>query len=265
MAATLAATGAVPGAAPSAARNAATLLVALVAMMLTWELAVRLLGVSPDKLPAPSAVLATIWTGRIALAGAVGTTLYEAVLGLLAGITFGTLSGIAFSRFRLLERMVLPYFVASQAVPIIAFGAIIIMWFGNGVASKAMIAFYLSFFPVAVNTLGGLRRVSEEEIGLLRTFGAGTLTILWKLQLPTALPSIFTAIRLGAGLALVGAIVGEWFGSSRGLGVVLLTAMFDNQVEQLWAGILLTGLTGTALFALVVFLQKKIAWWHAEV
>jgi len=265
MAATPAAIVADPGALPNTPRRFATQLIALVALLLIWELLVRLFGVSPDKLPAPSVVLATIWSGRIALAGAVATTLYEAVLGLGVGIAVGILSGIVFSRFRLVERMVLPYFVASQAVPIIAFGAIIIMWFGNGVASKAIIAFYLSFFPIAVNTLIGIRRVSEEEIGLLRTFGAGTLAILWKLQLPTALPSIFTAIRLGVGLALVGAIVGEWFGASRGLGVVLLTAMFDNQIEQLWAGILLTGLTGTALFALVVLLQRKIVWWHAEV
>ena len=107
--------------------------------------------------------------------------------------------------------------------------------------------------------------MAVEEIGLLRSFGASTLTILWKLQLPTALPSIFTAIRLGAGLAVVGAIVGEWFGASRGLGVVLLTAMFDNQVPQLWAGIVLTGLTGTALFRAIVALQARIAWWHKEV
>ncbi len=253
---------AVPGA-PGVAGNAAVQLIALALMLAAWELAVRALDVSPGKLPPPSTVFAAMWSGRAALAGAVGTTLYEALLGLAVGIVFGVLSGIAFSRFRLLERMLLPYFVASQAVPIIAFGAIIVMWFGNGVASKAVIATYLSFFPVAVNTLTGIRRVNPEEVGLLRTFGAGTMEILWKLQLPTALPSIFTAVRLAVGLAMVGAIVGEWFGASQGLGVVLLTAMFDNDVEQLWAGILLTGVTGTALFAVVVLLQRKFVWWHA--
>lgn len=243
----------------------ATQFAALVALMLIWEGSTRIFQISPDKLPALSSVLATMWSGRVALAGAVWTTLYETLLGLLAGIAFGVLSGVIFSSFRLLERMLLPYFIASQAVPIIAFGAIIIIWFGNGVVSKAVIAFYMSFFPVAVNTLGGIRRVSEEEIGLLRTFGASRWTILWKLQLPTALPLIFTAIRIGAGLALIGAIVGEWFGATRGLGVVLLTAMFDNQIELLWAGILLTGLTGTALFWVVVAIQKKAAWWQMEV
>ena len=249
----------------STRRDAGTRIAALLVMLALWELGVRLLSVSPDVLPPPSAVLRTIWMGRAAFAQAVATTVFEALLGLVAGIAFGALSGIAFSRFRLLERMVLPYFAASQAVPIIAFGAIIIMWFGNGVASKAVIAFYLSFFPVAMNTLAGIRRVGADEIGLLRTFGATDLDVFRRLQLPASLPFIFTAIRVSVGLALVGAIVGEWFGARTGLGVVLLTAMFDHQIEQLWAGILLTGLTGTLLFAAVVFLQRRIVGWHVEV
>jgi NitT/TauT family transport system permease protein len=239
-------------------------LLALPALLVLWEVAVRAFHVSPDKLPAFSTVLATIWTGRVAFAQSVGATLYEAILGLVAGTLFGVLSGIVFSRFRLIERMFLPYFVASQAVPIIAFGAIIIIWFGNGVLSKAVIAFYLSFFPVAVNALAGIRSVPAEQVGLLRTFGASPSTILFRLQLPAALPAIFTAVRLGASLALVGAIVGEWFGATRGLGFVLLNAMYEYRMANLWAGILLTGLTGTALYVVVAFLQKRVAWWHLE-
>ena len=245
-------------------RGAAEQFILLPVALVLWEVAVRVLEVSPDKLPAPSAILLTIGSGRSALASAVAATLYEAVLGLVGGTVIGVLSGIAFARFRLLERMFLPYFVASQAVPIIAFGAIIIMWFGNGLASKALIAAYLSFFPVAVNTLAGIRSVDAGEIGMLRSFGAGAFTILRKLQLPAALPAMFTAIRLGAGLALVGAIVGEWFGATQGLGAVLLTAMYDYRIPQLWAGILLTGLTGIVLFSVVAFLQRKIVWWQVE-
>ena len=248
----------------SSIRRLAGQLFALPVIFIAWEVAVWLFEISHDKLPPLSLVLSAMWFDRVALAAAVGITLLEAVLGLMAGTFTGVISGIAFSRFRLLERMFLPYFVASQAIPIIAFGAIIIMWFGNGIASKVIIALYLSFFPVAVNTLRGIRSVGEGEIGLLRSFGAGSWTILFKLQLPVALPSILTAVRLGASLALVGAIVGEWFGASQGLGVVLLMAMFDYRIPQLWAGILLTGLTGVSLYAAIVFLHKKIAWWQVE-
>ena len=248
----------------SSIRRLAGQLFALLVIFIAWEVSVWLFEISHDKLPPLSIVLSTMWFDRAALAAAVGITLLEAVLGLMAGTFTGVVSGIAFSRFRLLERMFLPYFVASQAIPIIALGAIIIMWFGNGIASKVIIALYLSFFPVAVNTLRGIRSVGEGEIGLLRSFGAGSWTILFKLQLPLALPSILTAVRLGASLALVGAIVGEWFGANQGLGVVLLMAMFDYRIPQLWAGILLTGLTGVSLYAAIVFLHKKIAWWQVE-
>lgn len=234
----------------------------IVAIVALWELAVDVLHVSPDKLPPPSAILHLIWTDRLIFADAISVTVFEAIVGLAFGIAFGVISGVAFANFRLLERIFLPYFVASQAVPIIAFGAIIIMWFGNGVASKAVIAFYLSFFPIAVNALAGMKSVGDGEIGLMRTFGASRWDILCKLQLPIALPAIFTAIRLGVGLALVGAIVGEWFGASRGLGVILLSAMFDYRVTQLWAAIVLTGLLGTALFGLVAFAQRRVAWWQ---
>ncbi len=244
--------------------DAAVQALGLISALVLWEAAVRFWHANANVLPAPSTILTSLWTSRAILAQAVAVTMYEAVAGLAGAIVIGVMSGIAFSHFRMLERMFLPYFVASQAVPIIAFGAIIVMWFGNGVASKAFIALYLSFFPIAVNTLIGIRSVDAGEIGLLRSFGAGRGTILRKLQLPAALPFIFTAIRLGASLALVGAIVGEWFGASRGLGVVLLNAMFEYRITQLWAGILLTGLAGVLLFRVVAFLQSRIAWWHVE-
>jgi NitT/TauT family transport system permease protein len=237
----------------------------LAGILVLWEITVRVFGVGPDRLPAPSAIVTAIANAPGAFAGAVATTLYEAILGIIGGTLIGFASGIACSRYRLIERMLLPYFVASQAVPIIAFGAIIIMWFGNGVASKALIALYLSFFPVAVATLAGIRTVRREEIGLLRTFGAGPATILVKLQLPAALPSVFTSMRLAAGLGLVGAIVGEWFGANRGLGVILLSAMYEQRMGELWAAILLTGLSGVALFGLVAVLQRSLAWWQLEV
>jgi NitT/TauT family transport system permease protein len=248
----------------STSPNVMAQIVILPLLLFAWEASVRLFGVSVDKLPAPSVILDAIWQNRVSLAGAVQTTLLEAIIGLLAGTVFGVLSGIAFSRFRILERMFLPYFVGSQAVPILAFGAIIIMWFGNGIASKAVIAFYLSFFPVAVNTLAGMRSVGEGEIGLLRTFGANSWTILYKLQLPAALPAIFTSVRLGASLALIGAIVGEWFGATQGLGAVLLTAMYEYRIPYLWAGIVLTGLTGVVMYGVITLMQKHIVWWQRE-
>jgi NitT/TauT family transport system permease protein len=237
---------------------------AVVAIFVVWQLVVGVIGLSSRYIPSPAVIAETIAVQPQAFAGAVGITLLEAVVGIIAGTIVGIASGVVFFRSALLERMFFPYFVASQAVPIIAFGAIVIMWFGNGLAAKAFIALYLTFFPVAVNTLRGLRSVSRAQIDLLRSFGAGSVTIFWKLQFPAALPSIFTAIRLGASLGLVGAIVGEWFGSQQGLGAVLLLAMFNYQLAELWSAIVLTGLAGAVLFVIVAILESKLAWWQEE-
>jgi NitT/TauT family transport system permease protein len=206
----------------------------------------------------------TLWHQPVAFGMAMGTTLLEAVIGIVLGTLIGIVSGVVFFRVRLLERMFFPYFVASQAVPIIAFGALVIMWFGNGLAAKAFVALYLTFFPVAVNTLRGLRSVDPRQVDLLRTFGASSTRIFLKLQFPGALPSIFTAVRLGASLGLVGAIVGEWFGAQSGLGAILLLSMFNYQVADLWAAIVLTGIAGTLLFGVVVLLERQLAWWTDE-
>ena len=239
-------------------------LIAPILIVAVWQIAVGTLEIPARYLPSPGVIIMALWQQPSAFASAMGTTLIEAVIGIVAGTVIGILSGVAFFRVPLLERMFFPYFVASQAVPIIAFGALVVMWFGNGIASKAFVALYLTFFPVAVNTLRGLRSVDPRQVDLLRTFGASSTTIFLKLQFPGALPSIFTAVRLGASLGLVGAIVGEWFGAQAGLGVILLLSMFNYQMPELWAAIVLTGLTGAILFGIVALLQSQLAWWTEE-
>ncbi len=238
--------------------------IVLLLLFAIWQLVVGVFDVPLAYIPSPAVIARTIWAQSGAFAAAVGTTVLEAVLGIVIGTVVGVVSGVIFFRVRLLERMFFPYFVASQAVPIIAFGAIVIIWFGNGLASKVFISFYLTFFPVAVNTLRGLHSVSPQHIGLLRSFGASSLTIFRKLEFPMALPSICTAVRLGASLGLVGAIVGEWFGAQVGLGVVLLLSMYNYQMPELWAGIVLTGVAGAFLFLVIAMLQDWFVWWQEE-
>ena len=160
--------------------------------------------------------------------------------------------------------MFFPLFIVSQTVPVIAFGAIVVLWFGNTLLAKAAIAFYLTFFPVTVNTLVGLTSVDERQVALLRSFGATTRQFLWTLRFPAALPRIFVALRLSAALALVGAMVGEWFGATTGIGVMLLQAMFDEQVPALWASILSAAVLGTALYAVVAAAEKRLVFWKEE-
>ena len=231
---------------------------------LLWEAAVVLTGARPETLPRLSVILGAIaatpgayWEGFL-------RTLAETLLGFAAGGLVGVLNGVVFLRAPALRDMLFPIFVVSQTIPVIAFGALVVLWFGNTLLAKAVIAFYLTFFPVTVNTLLGLNAVDPRQIALLQSFGAGRGTILRRLQLPAALPQIFVALRLAASLSLVGAIVGEWFGDTTGLGVLLLQAMFNENVVALWAAILCAAVLGTGFYAAVAFAERRIVFWGAE-
>jgi NitT/TauT family transport system permease protein len=229
-----------------------------------WEALVRILGVPAFYLPPPSAVLPQFARATGVFADSLLHTLTETVVGYAIGAAVGVLSGVLFTYARLLERMVFPYFVASQAVPVIAFSAIVVLWFGNGLAAKVAIAFYLTFFPVTVNTVRGLAAADPQQVALLRSFGATGLALLWKLRFPAALPDIFVALRLAVSTSLIGAIVGEWFGDTRGLGILLLHSMYTEDMPRLWAGIVLCAALGTALYLAVGAAERRLAWWRAE-
>lgn len=231
---------------------------------LIWEGAVLAFGIRQSTLPRLSEVLVAIaatpgayWAGFL-------RTLSETLVGFAAGTAVGVMNGLVFFRAPILRDMLLPVFVVSQTIPVIAFGALVVMWFGNTLMAKAVIAFYLTFFPVTVNTLLGLNSVDPRQVALLRSFGASGRQILFRLQLPMALPQIFVALRLGASLSLVGAIVGEWFGDTTGIGVLLLQAMYNESVVALWAAILCAAVLGTGFYAVVAFAERRIVFWGAE-
>ena len=246
------------------ARAAGRLVGGVAAAGLLWEGAVVLLGIPPAYLPRLSAVLAAIAATPDAYLDGFLRTLAETLLGFAAGAVVGVLNGVAFFRWPVLRDLLLPVFVVSQTIPVIAFGALVVLWFGNTLGAKAVIAFYLTFFPVTVNALEGLQSVDRAQVALLRSFGATGRGLLLRLQLPTALPQIFVALRLGASLSLVGAIVGEWFGDTTGLGVLLLQAMYTENVVGLWAAILCAAVLGTGFYAAVAAAERHLVFWGAE-
>ena len=231
---------------------------------LAWEGAVLLFGIRPAYLPRLSTILAAVAATPGAYFDGFLRTLQETLIGFVAGAAVGVLNGVAFFRWPLLRDMLFPIFVVSQTIPVIAFGALVVLWFGNTLLAKAVIAFYLTFFPVTVNTLLGLQAVDPAQAALLRSFGAGARSLLLRLQLPAALPQIFVALRLGASLSLVGAIVGEWFGDTTGLGVLLLQAMYAENVVGLWAAILCSAVLGTGFYAAVAAVERHLVFWGAE-
>lgn len=254
----------IPSPAGIAARQWGLRILGVLAVALAWEGLVLLLGIRPYYLPRLSSVLAAILATPGAYASGFLRTLTETLLGFAAGGAFGVLIAVAFLRMRTLRELVFPLFVVSQTIPVIAFGALVVLWFGNTLLAKAVIAFYLTFFPVAVNALIGLEAVDRRQIDLMRSFGATPRQILLRLQLPAALPQIFVALRLAASLSLVGAIVGEWFGDTDGLGVLLLQGMYNENVVAIWAALLVSAVLGLGLYAAVAALERILVFWGAE-
>lgn len=239
--------------------------VALVlAVAALWEGLVIVLGISPYYLPRLSTILASMAQTSDAYIAGFLRTLSETLLGFLSGALVGVVCGVVFRQCRTLRELVFPIFVISQTIPVISFGAVVVLWFGNTILAKAVIAFYLTFFPVTVNTLNGLESVDKRQEDLLRSFGATRWKLLWNLQLPAALPQIFVALRLACSLSLLGAIAGEWFGETVGIGVLLLQAMYNEQMVALWGAILTAGLLGTGLFGLVALIEKRVVFWRSE-
>jgi NitT/TauT family transport system permease protein len=192
-------------------------------------------------------------------------TAKEALVGFALGASFGFLLGVVLSQFRLLQRGLLPYVVASQTVPILAVAPIVVVYLGSlHVAawfSVAVIASYLTFFPVAINTLRGLQSTDRAALELMRSYAAGRLTILWKLRIPAALPYIFSALKVAATASIVGAIIGEAPSSiQEGLGgfIVNFNQYYSLAPENLWATNLIAALLGIGFFLAIVLVEAIV-------
>ncbi|MCY3902548.1 MAG: ABC transporter permease [Caldilineaceae bacterium] len=188
-------------------------------------------------------------------------TLQEAVAGFLIGGLLGFTLGIAFAHSGLLERGLLPYVVASQTVPLLAIAPMVVIWLGGSWFSVAVIAAYLTFFPVTINTLQGLRSPEPTAVELMHSYAASSWDILWKLRVPAALPYIFTALKVSATASVVGAIIGELpSGIADGLGRVILNfnQYYATGPEKLWASILFASLTGLLFFIVITLLERVV-------
>jgi len=188
-----------------------------------------------------------------------------ALQGYVAAAVIGFVLAVIFAHSPLLSRGLFPFFVASQAVPVIAFSAIVILWLGNGPLSKIAIAFYLSFFPITVSAVKGLQSADPMALGLLRTFGAGRAALLWKIKIPMMLPFLFVALRVATTTALIGAIVGEWFGDNNGIGTLILHALQTEDILRLWCGIVACAVIGAVFYGAVTVAEHWLLWWPAPV
>jgi NitT/TauT family transport system permease protein len=229
--------------------------------LLAWKGIVVVTGLRPFILPPPETVAARFVTAIAdgTIAPHLFTTLVEVALGFLVGAGLALIVGYALARSAVVERLLSPYLVAAQATPILALAPLFALWFGSGLLGKVVICALIVFFPVAVATMVGIRSVDARLLELGRSLRATRRQILTTLEIPAALPNILGGMRVGVTLAVVGAIVGEWAGAERGLGVLINLArgsLFDTPL--MFATLLTIALVGIALYLVVVAIERRM-------
>jgi NitT/TauT family transport system permease protein len=230
------------------------------ALLIIWQLVLWIFKVPRYMLPSPWAVARAVVARFPSLLNSLAITAAESAGGLIASIIVGVLIALIFAQSRWVRRMLYPYTILLQTVPIIAIAPLILMWIGAGTAAVALIAFIISLAPVIANTTQGLVSVDENLVSLFLMHNASPAQILFKLRLPHAVPSLFVGIRIASGIAVIGAVTGELYaGSSRvgqgGLGYSILYASSQLQTDYLFALVLAATVLGFSFFFVVMFLE----------
>jgi NitT/TauT family transport system permease protein len=232
--------------------------------LLLWELFVVASGIKPYILPAPSEIMVAMWLKLPRLLDAGAYTVQSMLLGYLAAAVLGVLIalGIAFSRR--VEAIVYPLLVFFQIIPKIAVAPLFIIWFGFGLMPKVLLVFLLSFFPVVVSAITAFRSVDADIMDLARSTGASKLRIFWKIQLPHALPTLFTGFKVAAALSSTAAVVAEFVASDQGLGFLLLEFNGALDTTMTFATIVVLSVMGLALYGVVELIERFTIPWHVS-
>jgi len=236
---------------------------AIVALIFAlWELAVWALSVPDYILPSPSVIVVKIVVSWQLLLVNAFVTLQEIVLGFGLSVVIGIPLAIAIVYSRIFERVAFPFMVSLQTVPKVALAPILVMWLGYGILPKVMVAFLISFFPIVINSVIGMRSAEKEMIYLVQSMGANELTTFIKIRLPKALPSIFGGLKVGMGQAVVGAVVGEFIAAEQGLGYLQLISQVRLDTPLLFAAVVVLSLLGVLMFYIVAWVERIALPWN---
>ena len=230
--------------------------------LLLWQLLVTLTGAPPYILPGPLPVGHAIIDKFPMLLSHLGTTLAEILLGLTLGTILGTSAALVMILSPLLKRWMLPVLVVSQAIPVFALAPILVLWLGYGMASKVGMAVLIIFFPVASSFYSGMQRTEPDLLELARIMGAKPFAVLRTIISPSALPAFASGLRVATAVAPIGAVVGEWVGSSAGLGFYMLHANARMQIDVMFAALTVLAVTSLTLYFLIDRLLDRLVYWQ---
>ena len=247
-------------------REWAPALIVFAVVIAVWEGSISIFHIQQFLLPRPSDIVKTFWTARHTLWPAGWYTFKEALGGFAVGSALGIAVATVIGRFKLVGTALLPLAIAANAVPVIAFAPITGAWFGEvSPHSKMAIAGILCFLPLMVNTLRGLSSADPHQIELMRSYAASDFEIWRRVRVPTALPFVFTALKVASVLAMIGAIVGEYFGGAfNALGVLINSDAQVFDFVTAWAGILVASILGLALYGAVAGTERLVIRWAPD-
>lgn len=239
-------------------------LVFFLLLLLLWEAVVKCLGVKKYILPAPMKIgqalvqnVNLLWAHSIQT---VNETLLGFVLAVITGIILAMLMGI----FPIIKRTLYPLVIVSQTIPIVAVAPLLIIWFGYNLLPKVMVVALVCFFPITVSLVEGLEAVDKDMVKLLSAMGASSWQVFKTVQLPGALPSFFSGLKISATYSIMGAIIGEWLGASKGLGVFMIRSMNSFLTARVFAAIVVVSFLSLIFFGLIVILARLIMPWHYQ-
>jgi NitT/TauT family transport system permease protein len=236
--------------------------IALVLLFGAWELFIRVYGIRPYLLPSPSAVLAETVNSFSLLVENTWITLFESLAGFALAALVGVSLAILLVYVPLLKNVVMPYLVAFNAVPKVAFAPLLIIWLGLGIESKIALSFLIAFFPIVVNTATGMHEIEPNLINLTRLMKAKKRQQFLKIRIPHSLPAMFDGFRIALPIAIIGAIVAEFVASREGLGHLIVAAGVQVNTELVFAAILVIAVGSIILYALLAWVEARVLRWR---
>lgn len=235
-----------------------------VGLVLVWQTIILLTHAPPYILPEPVNVAKAMLIHAGPLFEHAMITLFEIIVGLLLGTLLGALSALSMIASFSLKRWLLPVLVISQAIPVFALAPLLVLWFGYGMSSKIAMAVLIIFFPVTAAFYDGLRSTEPEWLELAQVMNAKPLSVIRHIRIPSALPAFASGLRVATAVAPIGAVVGEWVGSSKGLGFYMLHANARMQIDTMFAALVVLGVLALAIYFSVDRIMIKIVYWQKE-
>ena len=234
----------------------------ILGLVVLWEVCVRTMSNPAWQLPPPSSIILELVVSIDLLWEHTVVTVLEIAIGFAISLLVGLVlsAGIAYSS--LLQRSIYPIVISSQTVPIIAIAPLLLIWVGYGLAPKVIIIAIICFYPIVVNTVDGLKAIDPDMVNMMRALGATKFEVFRKLQIPTALPFIFSGIKISISVSVIAAVIGEWVGASEGLGYLIIYSQPLFLTSRVFAAILILAVLGVSLFVIAVLLERLSMPWY---